>query len=104
MEHKMMQYEFPFTEQGQLQSYNMSQIGQMHNLYRIYIRNSSTPHTEKSWRSWQKMYVSSGLAKEYADEYPRTKLGPVVEHQNDKVLMLWERNKLTRPRLEDIIW
>ena len=100
----MMQYEFPFTEQGQLQTYNQSQLGHMQNLYRDYIKNSAIDHTERRWNNWQKMYVASGMAHDYSTAHPREQLLPVVEKQNDKVLMLWERNKLTRPRLEDIVW
>lgn len=100
----MVQLEFPFTRTGQLQAYNNRQLGHMYTLYREYLDNSLIEHTEQRWKSWQHMYVDSGMAKLYACEHKAEMFGPVVEQNNDKVLMRWNRRPIAQHTIDDLVW
>ena len=95
-----MQLEFPFTRVGRFQTYTLSQVGYMDQLYHDFLRASDLQNTTKRKRCWEQMYIDNGMAAEYAASHPP--LMDVVEKQNDKVLMRWKGNKPFQ-NLEDLI-
>ena len=101
LETKPMQYEFTFTRNGQLQAYNGKQVGHMKQLFADYLRNSSVSYTKEAWRAWETMYVTSGMAKEYACEHKKEMFGPIVENQNDKVKMRWDNHSFGKHSIDD---
>lgn len=96
-----VQLEFPFTATGALQHYNIEQVNHMQGLYKEFVRNSDLRHSKSLFDTWVEVYVKANSVT-YSNQH-RIPESALVEYHNDKVLMRWKHNTLSKKHLEDLI-